>query len=295
MWRRSPTTFAWERTCWWHRGTRRYRSPDHSRRSTCSAPAGSPSASGSDRPRTSFEATGVSLSGRGGRLEETLDVLQQASTDQIVEYDGSSARVAACTIEPKPHQQPPPAGAVGCVQPGGLRPYRSPGRRVAPRGHAGGDDRRHLERDPRGRRAIGGIRTSPTRRARQRQGHTHDAGRQSDTLHRNDRPDHQRRVCHRRRGATEPIIDVQADALNRRGSARPRRTHRRQRQGARRPSRSRHRDHCLIRALEFLRARLDRRADPSHICNHQRRHTMNRTIHFSKGVAAGRRSASPPR
>ena len=67
-----------------------------------------------------YEATGASITGRGGRLEETLDVLQQAWTHQIVEYDGSSARIAACTIEPKPHQQPHPPVLLAAFSPAGF-------------------------------------------------------------------------------------------------------------------------------------------------------------------------------
>jgi alkanesulfonate monooxygenase SsuD/methylene tetrahydromethanopterin reductase-like flavin-dependent oxidoreductase (luciferase family) len=57
---------------------------------------------------------------RGTRLEETLDVLHHAWTHHTVEYDGSAARIAACTIEPKPHQRPHPPVLLAAFSPAGF-------------------------------------------------------------------------------------------------------------------------------------------------------------------------------
>jgi probable F420-dependent oxidoreductase len=67
-----------------------------------------------------YEATGASITARGARLEETLDVLQRVWTDDIVEYDGSTARIAACTVEPKPHQRPHPPVLLAAFSPAGF-------------------------------------------------------------------------------------------------------------------------------------------------------------------------------
>lgn len=67
-----------------------------------------------------YEATGAPLAGRGARLEETLDVLSRVWTSDIVEHDGATARVAASTIEPKPHQRPHPPILLAAFSPAGF-------------------------------------------------------------------------------------------------------------------------------------------------------------------------------
>jgi probable F420-dependent oxidoreductase len=67
-----------------------------------------------------YEATGSSLAARGPRLDHTLDVLHRVWTDDIVQYDGSMARIAPCTIEPKPHQRPHPPVLLAAFTPSGF-------------------------------------------------------------------------------------------------------------------------------------------------------------------------------
>ena len=55
-----------------------------------------------------YEATTTPFARRGAQLEELLDVLHHVWTDDVVEHDGGSARIASCTIEPKPCQRPHP-------------------------------------------------------------------------------------------------------------------------------------------------------------------------------------------
>lgn len=67
-----------------------------------------------------YEATGAPLTGRGARLEEALDVLMQVWTKHTVEHEGSTARIVACTIEPKPHQRPHPPVLLAAFSPAGF-------------------------------------------------------------------------------------------------------------------------------------------------------------------------------
>lgn len=67
-----------------------------------------------------YEATGTAMTERGARLDETLDVLIAAWTGEVVEHAGAVAQIAACTIEPKPHQRPHPPVLLAAFSPAGF-------------------------------------------------------------------------------------------------------------------------------------------------------------------------------
>ncbi|MBC6463302.1 TIGR03619 family F420-dependent LLM class oxidoreductase [Actinomadura sp. HBU206391] len=58
--------------------------------------------------RDEYGAVNVPWEGRGGRLDETLDVLEKIWSDEVVEHDGARFSIPPTTIRPKPVQRPRP-------------------------------------------------------------------------------------------------------------------------------------------------------------------------------------------
>jgi alkanesulfonate monooxygenase SsuD/methylene tetrahydromethanopterin reductase-like flavin-dependent oxidoreductase (luciferase family) len=107
-----------------------------------------------------FEAVGVPFSERGRRLDEILDVLEKAWTQDVVAHDSPLWRVPPSRIDHKPAKRPP-------IQLGGFTPAvaaHRPGRgrlvgRWHPAGPAdGGVPRAAADREPPRRRRPATIR-----------------------------------------------------------------------------------------------------------------------------------------
>ena len=67
-----------------------------------------------------YEAAGTPIAGRGRQLEETLDVLGEVWGSAIVAHQGRAARIAPCTIEPKPAQPAGPPVLLAAFSPAGF-------------------------------------------------------------------------------------------------------------------------------------------------------------------------------
>lgn len=67
-----------------------------------------------------YEAVDVPFNERGARLDEAIDVLTRVWTEERVEYEGRSARIAPCRIEPKPVQAGGPPILLGAFSPAAL-------------------------------------------------------------------------------------------------------------------------------------------------------------------------------
>ncbi len=67
-----------------------------------------------------YEAAGAPVRGKASRIEETLDVLERAWTDEVVAHDGAVARIAPATVEPKPVQRPHPPVLLAAFSPAGF-------------------------------------------------------------------------------------------------------------------------------------------------------------------------------
>lgn len=67
-----------------------------------------------------YKAAGVPFTGRGGRMEETLDVLERIWSDDPVAHHGRLFTIPASRIEPKPVQRPRPPIYLGGASPAAL-------------------------------------------------------------------------------------------------------------------------------------------------------------------------------
>jgi probable F420-dependent oxidoreductase len=67
-----------------------------------------------------YDAAGIPVAGRTGRLDETLDVLDAAWRGSVVAYEGDRVRIAPSSIEPKPAQHPRPPILLGGTRPDAL-------------------------------------------------------------------------------------------------------------------------------------------------------------------------------
>ncbi len=63
--------------------------------------------------REEYEAVSVPWARRGERTEECVDVLKSFWCDEVSSYEGKTVTVPACTMNPKPLQQPHPPVHIG--------------------------------------------------------------------------------------------------------------------------------------------------------------------------------------
>ena len=67
-----------------------------------------------------FGAVGVDFDGRGAALDEAIDLVRAALTDEVVDHDGPRYPVHDVVVAPRPVQQPPPIW-VGGSSPAAIR------------------------------------------------------------------------------------------------------------------------------------------------------------------------------
>ena len=71
--------------------------------------------------RDEYTAVNVPWTGKGARLEETLDLLEKIWTSELVEHDGPLFTVVPTPIEPKPVQRPHPPILLPGFSPAAIR------------------------------------------------------------------------------------------------------------------------------------------------------------------------------